>query len=339
MPSPQLFIAPCSREHKSQTFEHFRNTVLDGVETDAYPSLKADGLSGTVGIWGVVSGNATHWEKLDPGDVILFYTKSGVYTHLAEVVGAGHDASVGDKLWTTYDGKRLVRDLEEPWPYLIYLANVQRVDVPAAELHDALGYDMEYPQGFMRPTDERQQTLVNSFGSVQAFLRQYTDGELTGSSPSIAEMMRELDDLLAGDPPLERDRSYTETEHLVRSSAFRRRVRQLYDGACAVCGAGRTSPDGAPEPEAAHIYPRGRGGSDDLRNGLPLCKLHHWAFDVGWFSIADDLELLVRDAPDRRGYEEFSRLDGQMLRRPEDERGRPHPKFLRAHRRIHEFEA
>jgi putative restriction endonuclease len=338
MSSTQLFIAPCSREHKSQTYEHFQNTVVDGVDTEVYPTLNQTGLVGKVGVWGVVSGNSTHWEKINAGDVVLFYTKSGVYTHLAEVVGTGHDESVGEQLWTTYDGKRLVQDLDEPWPYLIYLSNVQQVDIPASDVHDALGYDMEYPQGFMRPTDDRQQTLIDTYGSLQQFLDQYTDDELSGRTQSISETIGELHGWLDREPPLSTNRNYTETQQLIRSCAFRRRVRELYDQSCAVCGAGRTSPQGTPETEAAHIYPKGRGGSDDLRNGLTLCKLHHWAFDVGWFSIADDHELLVRDARQRRGFEEFSRLDGQPLRLPERRECRPHPKFLRAHRSIHDFE-
>src|SRR3546814_15962955 len=50
-------------------------------------------------------------------------------------------------------------------------------------------------------------------------------------------------------------------------------------GRCAMCGGGATAPDGRSEIEAAHVIPRGMAGADDVRNGLSLCRLHHWAFD------------------------------------------------------------
>ena len=39
------------------------------------------------------------------------------------------------------------------------------------------------------------------------------------------------------------------------------------------------------EIEAAHIVPKSQKGSDDIRNGVALCKRHHWAFDYGLLGI------------------------------------------------------
>ena len=47
------------------------------------------------------------------------------------------------------------------------------------------------------------------------------------------------------------------------------------------------------EVEAAHIVPHGSRGRDDIWNGLALCHLHHWAFDVGWFALRDDYTTIV----------------------------------------------
>ncbi|MDQ2052875.1 HNH endonuclease [Natronolimnohabitans sp. A-GB9] len=114
-------------------------------------------------------------------------------------------------------------------------------------------------------------------------------------------------------------------------------VREAYDEQCAICGRARESPDGNPEVEAAHIYPKREGGNDDMRNGIALCKLHHWAFDSGWFSLTDNHEILVKDAPDRDGYHEFKQLEGRQIRLPEEEEAQPHPIFLEEHRRLHGF--
>jgi len=135
--------------------------------------------------------------------------------------------------------------------------------------------------------------------------------------------------------------TYTETRQRERDSTFTDDVRTAYDERCAVCNVRRVTPRSDPdsEVEAAHIYPKRKEGVDDVRNGIALCKLHHWAFDNGWFSVTDDYEIIVADAPDRDGYEEFVNLAGELIRVPDDKGQRPHPKFLREHRALHGFDS
>ena len=45
------------------------------------------------------------------------------------------------------------------------------------------------------------------------------------------------------------------------------------------------------EVEAAHIVPHRASGKDDILNGIALCRLHHWAFDVGWFTLEDNFKI------------------------------------------------
>jgi len=47
------------------------------------------------------------------------------------------------------------------------------------------------------------------------------------------------------------------------------------------------------ELEAAHIVPRASRGADDARNGLALCRAHHWAFDRGLFGVSAAGEIQV----------------------------------------------
>lgn len=115
-------------------------------------------------------------------------------------------------------------------------------------------------------------------------------------------------------------------------------MREQYDNTCAICGSQRETPAGTPEVEAAHIYPKSESSSDDPRNGLTLCRLHHWAFDNGWLAMSDNYEIVVRDEPDRNGYGEFVELEGETLKLPENEDYHPHPKFVTAHREFHGFE-
>jgi putative restriction endonuclease len=134
--------------------------------------------------------------------------------------------------------------------------------------------------------------------------------------------------------PLERGRS----SRLVRSAAFKRKVRSAYDDACAICGSERRSPTGNPEIEAAHIYPKSEGGRDIVSNGIGLCKLHHWAFDVGWLAISDDYEVIMGQSDEIATPNEISEFKGQMVNLPTDESAVPAERFLREHRKLHGFE-
>ncbi|QFU84276.1 hypothetical protein [Natronorubrum aibiense] len=179
----ELYIAPCSREHKEHTYRYFRETVLNPVSPDHFEPLREAGFETPTSIWGVVSGNRTHWESIDQGDALVFYTKSGMYTHAAVVTHTEKNQELAEELWEPYDGGRIVADKEEPWSFMIYLDRVRRIDLPAEELHEALGYSMEYPQGFMRPTDERFETLRAKHGSVRSFLDSY----IPPTSPGLFE--------------------------------------------------------------------------------------------------------------------------------------------------------
>lgn len=139
------------------------------------------------------------------------------------------------------------------------------------------------------------------------------------------------------EPTLNAGRSVTETTQTTRSAAFAQRLKELYDNQCAACGAKRLSPEGTPEVEAAHIYPVGEGGPDDLRNGLTLCRTHHWAFDHGWFAVDNDRRMLVRET-EREPPATVARLAGEALVTPSDPAFAPHPTYLEAHRTYQDFE-
>ncbi len=111
---------------------------------------------------------------------------------------------------------------------------------------------------------------------------------------------------------------------------------------CAVCGLKVEAPDGDQgvnnEVEAAHIQRAADGGPDKLPDRIILCRLHHWAFDNGWIAPSDEHRILVKDAPNRAGYEEFVPFEGEQIRLPENLDIQPHPHFLEIHREEHGFE-
>jgi len=133
------------------------------------------------------------------------------------------------------------------------------------------------------------------------------------------------------------ERDTTEVPRKQRDQQLKKRVKQVYDNTCAVCGSQRRTPDGRPEVEAAHIKQASDGGPDKIKNSLTLCKLHHWGFDNGWIAVTNDLVIIVKDAPHVNGYEEFSKLNGNELILPDNEDLYPEQEYFQYHREAHGF--
>ena len=90
-------------------------------------------------------------------------------------------------------------------------------------------------------------------------------------------------------PPREEE----DTGVFVRHALFPSVVKNLYNNACAVCRSDTRTDTGKILVDAAHILPFAKHHNDDPRNGIALCKNHHWGFDVGAFGVSDDYEIVV----------------------------------------------
>jgi hypothetical protein len=133
-------------------------------------------------------------------------------------------------------------------------------------------------------------------------------------------------------------------EAKLRNRAFIQAVKEAYDFRCAVCGMKIHAPTNNLqwEVEAAHIVPHSKNGKDDLLNGLALCRLHHWAFDVGWFTLEDDFKILISDSIEklppefgRFGSYEFLRhlsIQNTKIYLPDEPDIYPHSNAIKWHR-------
>lgn len=132
-------------------------------------------------------------------------------------------------------------------------------------------------------------------------------------------------------------------ESSLRARGFRHAVIEAYDHRCAFCGMKINSPDSLTwEVEAAHIVPHSLMGKDDIWNGLALCRLHHWAFDVGWLALQDDFKIQVSSKIDslpigqgRMGDYEFIRgfsAKSHRIHLPEKDSMHPHRTAISWHR-------
>ncbi len=117
-----------------------------------------------------------------------------------------------------------------------------------------------------------------------------------------------------------------------RSAAFRHHVLQAYDNQCCVCTGSLVDLYGVYETEAAHIVPKSHAGSDDIRNGLALCRKHHWSFDRGMFGVDANHRVVVpNEITSIKENGSLKKHNKQLITLPPDPNSRPHPSALEWH--------
>lgn len=132
-------------------------------------------------------------------------------------------------------------------------------------------------RGYIEDMDDAQKVLLVTF----------TDGELP--PPPTKEEIEATFQLTDDETP----ETYSRRKNRPNQVRFAFDVYKRYGTGCAVCGVNVKG-----LVQAAHLVPKKNGGSDDARNGLPLCANHHLAFDGGYWSMDPDLKLHAKaDGP------------------------------------------
>ena len=120
-----------------------------------------------------------------------------------------------------------------------------------------------------------------------------------------------------------------------RDQGFRRAVVTTYDHRCAMCGVRIITSEGHTVVDAAHIVPWSVSQNDDIRNGMALCKLCHWAFDEGMMGVPDKYNVItsrqIGANPNVPGF--LLTLSGRGIIPPADRDLWPEQKYLLWHRR------
>ena len=131
-----------------------------------------------------------------------------------------------------------------------------------------------------------------------------------------------------------RDVESIQVETPVRSSGFRKAIMKIYDYKCAVCKLDIRTASGASITDAAHIIPFSVSHNDDVRNGLSLCKSHHWAFDARLFSLNETYHVIVPPISHKHEPTErmLSELHDKRIWTPPVERHCPDQEALAWHR-------
>lgn len=255
---------------------------------------------------------------VSPGDTILLYDYS-------------ENEIYGPMTALTPSTKNIVKDAwggNYPFQVRVTWNSLYRItssQFPPIETNESIPRD-----GFEQIVDLLEENgdrlLLPEWGSPEAAYAR--EAVVKPDSTQIATARTELEADLDTEPPDTAPPEYTAVERIAREKAFRDAVREAYNEQCVICGTQRKTPDGRPEVEVAHIWPKAKGGPDDIRNGITLCKLHHWAFDNGWLTLTDDYRVDVTDAPGTEGYSDFVPFDRNQIQLPDDPRKHPARKYL-----------
>jgi hypothetical protein len=315
--------------------------------------LQAQFPSGRFNCWGVPAGAKLVIRQIAEGDFVLLVESATEYGEVPVLCQV-------QAFWP-HELRNLSLALwgNDKFPYIFFF-RTEKVTLSWPELREYLGYRHNFdPRGnFYSVASHR----LDDFGGVEAYiegLRHNYAEEGSIFAPVTKEELLQLDgaeyldeaevtqaltisrEELEQPPSLtdEADQEMKQVSLKPRDAKFRILVRRAYSSKCAVCGSGVRSPKDEAEVESAHIYPKKMSGKDHPRNGLCLCRRHHWALDVGWISLSDDHMVLVRDdLPAHPDYEFIRRYAGTKILLPTDEKATPHPVFLQAHRKLMGFE-
>jgi len=315
--------------------------------------LRQEFPTGLFNCWGVPAGAEAVIGQLEAGDSVLLVhraTEDGEVPVLCRV-----QVFWPDELWD------LSKELwgNQKYPYIFFF-RTQRLTLRWPSFREHVRYKDNYdPRGKFYPVASHR---LDDFDGVEGYI-QYLLGNHSMSQAPFAPVTKQdllesgIDEsvdkakidqaLTVGEKKLAQSPQLTEVldlEHKQittrpRDAAFSIEVKKAYGFRCAVCGSSLQSPKGQYELQSAHLYPKGKDGSDDLRNGLCLCRRHHWALDVGWMSLSDDHTVLVRsDLPEDEDYSFIRSYAGQKILLPSDERFVPHPTFMQEHRKMMGFD-
>jgi putative restriction endonuclease len=94
------------------------------------------------------------------------------------------------------------------------------------------------------------------------------------------------------------------------------------------------TPEGHTVVDAAHIVRWSKTRNDDIRNGMALCKLCHWAFDEGMMGVSESYNVITSRQigldPNVPGF--LLTLSGRGIIPPVDRDLWPAQEYLAEHR-------
>ncbi len=235
----------------------------------------------------------------------FFHLKSDGFWHLHANAGYETALSVVTQIKTVSRLREIIAHASFDDDLFVLFTNASDREVIRETLIDT--YFADFKQAIESLITEEQQ--INNYSQR---LIQQVDYVFTSEHPAVTD----------------------ETENEVRTQGFRKAIMRIYDYTCVVCQLHVLTMDGASATEAAHIIPFNVSHNNDIRNGISLCRLHHWSFDNGLISLDRNYEVIVSNLMLERGPSEWllTTLRGKSILLPEYDELYPAQEALAWHR-------
>jgi len=237
------------------------------------------------------------------------------------------------RYWKTLMGERTTR-IKYPFkhlddPYWIYK------NEKLAEIDTELFSVLKSPDGRNKV---RKILLEEHFTQEAAFLLSETGAMSSEVWKYASELNEGVNDEFIAIKSSKGKKEISEVERQKRDRAFGTIVRINYNHFCTVCGKKVMTKDGASLVEAAHIIPWSKSFNDDPRNGISLCRNHHWLFDKYMLTIRNDytvqLSPWLKRKPNK--WDEYRNISDSEILLPSDSKFYPAVDALKYHNKEYE---
>jgi len=303
-----IFLAPRGNE---TAYENFESTIIGGRPYNFIePFLDEKEKTilskySTISVWGNKESLMSRWEKMAPGDFVLFYAK-GVFYYSARVVLTKYSVELGTKLWPLDENGN-------PWSCLFFVDELKEVNIPIKTVQELADYEPTWDRvmGFMKLNDEGLQAITEKFGSIETFLSQKP--EVYQAIESIIEKTKEeiIEDEIA--ETIDKNKILEEAKNFrdagegyaldsfprkirVENRVQKKRVAELEDYSCQVCNWSlewiNSKGKKSYRIDIDHITDKAKGGGEELSNLWALCPNCHTKKTLGVITIDQENKII-----------------------------------------------
>ncbi|MEN9912846.1 MAG: hypothetical protein RLY66_254 [Candidatus Parcubacteria bacterium] len=166
----KYFLAPRSGE---KSYKNFLSTIKHGIPLDAISkSLNVDGKDilnkqEVIYAWGNREGKKHEWEKMNTGDIVIFYAL-GDFVMSGEVIYKQHSDQLALSMWPPDENG-------QPWSYTFFLNNLKYFKIPLSVFNVVSGYRFKALMGFQEIRSEAMENIQRRYMSVDRFLQAFSD--------------------------------------------------------------------------------------------------------------------------------------------------------------------
>ena len=161
-----IFLAPRSNE---TAYDNLKSSVIHGRDySELERLLDANGKKvlnngSRLYAWGNVQNLKTRWDRMEAGDLILFYAR-GEFVYSGRCVYKQLSSELSDALWP-----RSAR-FNKPWSCVFFLNDIKPVKIPLSVINELGPYHFKAVMGFQSVSDACVRHIIEKYGSTEEFL-------------------------------------------------------------------------------------------------------------------------------------------------------------------------